>query len=600
MCLIAFVGNPNVGKSTLFNALTGLNQHTGNWPGKTVALAQGKCMYKGQTYDLVDLPGTYSLCSASPEEKVSEDFLKSQEMDCTVVVCDATCMERSLILALQVVEICPKVVVCVNLIDEAQRMGVQIDAKALERRLGVPMVLTNADAQEGIDALMESVRKVCDGFAPLRPMRIEHDHTDSEENAKAFVLQAQALAQMCVKSGETEKPTLTQRLDAIFLHRIYGYLTMLLLLFVTFWLTMQGANYPSQALAKCFDSLGEVLSRGARWLNLPDFFAGICIDGVYATAARVVSVMLPPMAIFFPLFTLLEDFGYLPRVAFLLDRCFGRVGACGKQSLTMCMGFGCNAVGVSGCRIIDSPRERKIALITNAFVPCNGRFPGLIFLLGLLFASAWLSALALTVCIVLSVLMTMLASLLLHRTCLRGSSSSVILELPPYRRPRFWRVLIRSLLDRTVLILGRAVAVAAPMGAILWLFANVQIDGRALLQIISEFLDAPARIFGLSGAILLAFLLGSPANELVLPILVMILSSATTLTDGAMQEVLFANGWTWQLSVSMIVFFLFHWPCTTTLWTIWKETHSKKQTVMAALLPTAFGLGLCFLINLFL
>ena len=596
MRLIAFVGNPNVGKSTLFNALTGLNQHTGNWPGKTVSLAQGKCVYKGENYELVDLPGTYSLHGASPEEKISADFLKSQEMDCAVVVCDATCLERSLILALQVVELCPKAVVCVNLIDEAQRIGLQIDDKALARRLGVPVVLTNADAQEGLDRLMEAVREVCDGFAPSMPICVKC--TDSEERAKAFVLCAQELSQTCIKSTQVRKPTLTQRLDAIFLHRIYGYLTMLLLLFAIFWLTMQGANYPSQALAGCFARFGEILLRGARWLNLPDFFVGICIDGIYATATRVVSVMLPPMAIFFPLFTLLEDFGYLPRVAFLLDRSFTRVGACGKQSLTMCMGFGCNAVGVSGCRIIDSPRERKIAVVTNAFVPCNGRFPGLIFLLGLLFASPWVSALALTACIVLSVLMTMLASLLLHKTCLRGSPTSFILELPPYRRPRFWRVLIRSLLDRTVLILGRAVAVAAPMGAILWLFANVQLDGQPILQIVSAFLDAPARIFGLNGAILLAFLLGSPANELVLPILVMILTSATTLTDGAMQEILLANGWTWQLSVSMIVFFLFHWPCTTTLWTVWKETHSKKQTLMAALLPTTFGLALCFFVNI--
>lgn len=609
MRLVALAGNPNVGKSTLFNALTGMNQHTGNWPGKTVELAQGSYTYKGESYRLTDLPGTYSLVSRSQEEAVAERFLQEGGADCTVVICDATCLERTLCLALQILELTQKVVLCVNLMDEAQHMGLRIDVRVLAHTLGVPVVATAAGSGQGIEQLQEAVREVCDGFSPVRQEqngRIRGaTQEESDQIARSFVRRAEALAQRAQGTMPKRERTLTQRLDAVLLHPVLGYAVLLALLLGVFWLTIAGANYPSEGLQWCFDRLGLLLQRGLRALHLPAALRGALLDGVYATTARVVSVMLPPMAIFFPIFTILEDFGYLPRVAFLMDHGFYRAGACGKQALTMCMGFGCNAAGVVGCRIIDSPRERKIAVLTNAFVPCNGRFPALIFLIGLSFArgSALLAALCLTGCVLLSVLMTLAASRLLHGTVLRGESSSFALELPPYRRPRIWQVIVRSVKDRTLFVLGRAAAVAAPAGLVIWLMANLRIGGESLLQYAAAALHDPAGALGMSGAVLLAFFLGSPANELVLPVLMMILTAGGGYgaeSSAAMGAILAGHGWTWQNSLCTMVFFLFHWPCTTTLMTIKKETGSLRWTLCAALLPTAFGAALCALLNLLL
>ncbi len=608
MRLIALAGNPNVGKSTLFNALTGKNQHTGNWPGKTVELAHGSCVYKGEEYALTDLPGMYSLLSRSPEEAVAEEFLRDGGADCTVAVCDATCLERSLILALQVIALSRRVVVCINLMDEAQRAGTEIDERALSAMLQVPVVKTAAGSGRGLDALMETVRSVCDGFAPLHPHPVSptgKDEADPDAIAAAYVAEAQRLAAACVRTEARPKRDLTERLDRIALHPVWGYGIMLLLLLGVFWLTIEAANYPSQGLQWCFDRLGALLQAGARALSLPEWLRGALLDGIYATSARVIAVMLPPMAIFFPLFTLLEDLGYLPRAAFLLDERFRRAGACGKQSLTMCMGFGCNAAGVTGCRIVDSPRERLMAIVTNAFVPCNGRFPALIFLISLSFShgSALLGAGLLTLCVLLSVVMTLAASRLLHKTALRGEPSAFVLEMPPYRRPHVLRILARSVKDRTLRILGRAVVVAAPAGLLVWLLANISVGDAPLLQTLAGYLDPIGSLMGLSGAVLLAFILGSPANELVLPVLIMTLTASSTLSESgsaAMAEILLGNGWTWQLSLCTIVFFLFHWPCTTTLLTVYRETHSKKWTLLAFLLPTLFGAALCCLLQLLL
>lgn len=608
MRIVALAGNPNVGKSTLFNALTGKNQHTGNWPGKTVELAQGQREYKGRVYRFADLPGTYSLISRSPEERVAEEFLTDGGADCTIAVCDATCLERSLILALQVRALCPQMVLCVNLLDEAARAGIQIELSVLERAFHAPVVGASIQDPTAPERLLEAVRSVCEGFAPQQepsdPRALHGDNAAaSDAIARDYVRRAQALAGQCVRRQARSRPDLTERLDRIFLHKISGYAALLLLLLAVFWLTIEAANVPSMLLQAGFDRLGLLLARLCA--GLPPWLCGALLDGIYATAARVIAVMLPPMAIFFPLFTLLEDFGYLPRVAFLLDEGFRRSGACGKQALTMCMGFGCNAAGVTGCRIVDQPRERVMAIVTNALVPCNGRFPALIFLISLSFSggSALAGAGILTLCVMLSVGMTLLSNRLLHRTVLRGTPSAFVLEMPPYRRPRVWQVLVRSLRDRTLRILARAVLVAAPAGLLIWVLANCRAGGMPLLAVVAGWLDVPAALLGLNGAVLLAFVLGSPANELVLPVLVMTLTAAGTLTDSssaAMAALLQASGWTWQLSLSTLVFFLFHWPCTTTLLTVYRETHSRRWTLAALLLPTGLGCLLCAGLHLIL
>ena len=379
---------------------------------------------------------------------------------------------------------------------------------------------------------------------------------------------------------------------------------MLLLLLILFYLTVQGANYPSAFLSSMLFAFGDILSRWLLAAGIPLWLHDALILGVYRVTAWVVSVMLPPMAIFFPLFTFLEDVGYLPRMAFNLDKPFESCRACGKQALTMAMGFGCNAAGVVGCRIIDLPRERLLAILTNSFVPCNGRFPILIFLLGAFFSSRnpIVSALMLTGVVCLGIAATFGATRLLSATVLCGETSSYVLELPPYRKPQLGKILVRSLLDRTVFVLGRAAAVAAPAGLVLWLLGNFSVGNVSLLRYLSDVIDPIGKFLGMDGVILLAFILGFPANETVIPIAMMIYMAEgalnRTLSAAAMSGILLANGWTGKTAVCVIVFTLMHWPCSTTLLSIKKETGSRTWTALAAVLPTLCGALLCMLINL--
>ena len=680
--VLALAGNPNVGKSTVFNALTGMHQHTGNWPGKTVTNAQGYVNRQNQGYVLVDLPGCYSLLAHSAEEEVARDFLCFGGADAAVVVCDATCLERNLNLVLQAMEITPRVVVCVNLLDEAERKGVKVHLEKLSELLGVPVVGASARSGTGLEKLLEEAGKSAQGLSPeagsapipyspfteeavakLQPVveglcggRVNArwlalkllDSSDTsldlamEKNlglrlraqpevreilealekqwekegltperlrddiAAGAVGKAEEIARQAVSFGQNGYSERDRKWDRLLTGKATGFPLMLLLLLGIFWLTITGANYPSQLLSTALFWLGDRLGDLCALCQLPPFLTGLLVDGMYRTLAWVVSVMLPPMAIFFPLFTLLEDLGYLPRVAFNLDKCFQACGACGKQSLTTAMGFGCNAAGVVGCRIIDSPRERLIAMLTNNFVPCNGRLPMLIALITMFFAGAaggfggsLLSALLLLCVILLGLSMTLAVSKFLSKTLLKGVPSSFTLELPPYRRPQIGKVIVRSVFDRTLFVLGRAAAVAAPAGLIIWLLANITLGDATLLAHCARFLDPFARLFGLDGVILLAFILGLPANEIVIPLIIMAYTSGGALTElsdlAALHALLADNGWTWVTALCTMLFGLMHWPCSTTCMTIKKESGSLKWTAVAFLLPTACGLGLCFI-----
>lgn len=676
--VIALAGNPNVGKSTVFNALTGMNQHTGNWPGKTVTNAQGYCRFNQNGYVLVDIPGTYSLMAHSAEEEVARDFICFGDPDAVIVVCDATCLERNLNLVLQTLEITENVVVCVNLMDEAKKKNISIDIKGLSEKLGVPVVSTIARRKKSLDKLMQAVSGLSPGKNVYRvkyPEPIEEaietlepevkkvcsrintrwlclkllDYDEilikalnnylgynilSDEAVKGKLEQAkaklsengitaeglrdmivtalvQAAEKICADTVFYDKSRYNLRdrkIDRILTSKLTGFPVMALLLLVIFWITITGANYPSQLLSDALFWVEDRLTELFRYLNAPDWLHGVLVMGAYRVVAWVVSVMLPPMAIFFPLFTLLEDLGYLPRVAFMLDKYFKKCCACGKQALTMCMGFGCNAAGVVGCRIIDSPRERLIATITNNFVPCNGRFPTLIAIITMFFVGfasglleSALSALILTCVIILGVIMTFAVSKALSKTVLKGAPSSFTLELPPYRRPQVGRIIMRSIFDRTVFVLCRAVVAAAPAGVLIWCMANITICGTTLLAHCSGFLDPFARLFGLDGVILLAFLLGFPANEIVIPIIIMSYMATGTLEDyeslASLKELLVNNGWTWVTAVSTMLFSLFHWPCSTTLLTIKKETQRLKWTAVAFFVPTLTGFLVCFVFN---
>lgn len=607
--VIALAGNPNVGKSSVFNELTGMRQHTGNWPGKTVDLAQGTTTYKNQRYVLVDLPGTYSLIAHSAEEEVARDFIHSPDSDLTVVVCDATSLERNLNLVLQIMQITEKVVVCVNLMDEARSKKIAIDLPKLQELLGVPVVGTSAVKKEGIEELMEAVRQVAFGEVASNPYMLEalrSLHEDPEKEVFALLDQASSIAKQVVTYRKADYDQRDRQLDKLLTQKSTGIPIMLLLLLSVFWFTIEGANVPSDLLADMFNRFGDWLLVVTTQLGMTKWLQDMLINGLYKVLSTVISVMLPPMAIFFPIFTLLEDFGYLPRVAFNLDKHFQKAGACGKQALTMCMGFGCNAAGVVGTRIIDSPRERLIATVTNNFVPCNGRFPILIAVITMFFTGSQasltgslLSAIFLTFVILLGVFTTFYVSRLLSNTLLKGMPSSFTLELPPFRKPQIGQVIVRSIFDRTLFVLWRAMIVAAPAGLLIWVMANVHVSGQTILQWVTYFVDPLAQLMGLDGTILMAFILGLPANEIVIPIMIMGYLSSSTITDfsslAEFKQLLLTNGWTWLTAMNMLLFTIYHWPCSTTLLTIYKETKSVKWTWMSFIVPTLTGVGVTIL-----
>nr|WP_294682159.1 ferrous iron transport protein B [uncultured Anaerotignum sp.] len=612
---IALAGNPNTGKSTVFNALTGLKQHTGNWAGKTVGNAVGTVSLGAWQAKLYDLPGIYSLFSELAEERAAKDFICYEQPDIVLVILDATSLERNLPLGLQIMELTENVIFCLNLTDEAEKKGISIDCAGLERMTGVPVIKMAARQGVGLSALKELLPEVAEGRRQIHPKGIDweafapetergyHSAEFQENRSLAFLERAKEICAAVVQR-QAEGDSRTDRLDQILLSAKTGIPFMLLLLGGVFWITVAGANVPSDFLMRQFHQCGAVMRNGLLALQAPLWLQGLLLDGVWLTVSWVVAVMLPPMAIFFPLFTLLEDFGLLPRIAFNLDGLFQKAGAHGKQALTMCMGFGCNAAGVTACRIIESPRERLIAILTNCFVPCNGRFPTLILLCGFFFArgNPFAAGGFVFLLILLAVGITLAVSFLLSKTLLRGVPSAFVLELPPYRRPKLSDVIVRSVLDRTIFVLARAVTVAIPAGVVIWLCQNVTVGGHTLLYGMATLLEPLGACMGLSGVILMAFLLGIPANEIVIPILLMVYSQSGMLVEaeGIAQAgaILAANGWTWVTAVCMVLFSLNHFPCATTLLTIRKETGSWLWTGISFLLPTLVGTVLCIAVHL--
>ena len=599
---VALVGNPNVGKSTIFNVLTGMHQHTGNWAGKTVANASGEYEYSKDKYKLIDLPGTYSLISKSEEEEIAKKYICSGTADCIVIVVDAVKLETNLYLVKQILEIQDKVIVCVNLLDEANKKGIHIDLKMLEKELKVPVIGVIAKKKKTLERLLKKIEDV--SHLENVPENINHE----KKQIETIVKEAEEICKKVVKLEKQNYNERDEKIDKILTSKLTGIPIMLLFLALIFWLTIVGANYPSELLSDLFTHIEEGLMRFCANMNTPRFLSGMLITGMFRTTAWVISVMLPPMAIFFPLFVLLEDFGYLPRIAFNLDNVFRKAKTTGKQALTMCMGFGCNAAGIIGCRIIGSTREKIIAMLTNSFVPCNGRFPILItissiFIGGIVaneYASA-VSTIAVIGIIIFGIIMTLIISNILSRTILKGEGTSFVLELPPYRRPQIIKVITRSIFDKTIYVLLRAVKVAAPAGIVIWLMANINIGGLNILEYVANFLEPLGRIMGLDGYILTAFILGLPANEIVLPLILMCYLSNSEIIKlediTQIGEILKANGWNLLTAINVMIFTLLHFPCSTTLLTIKKEAGSIKWMLLAFAIPTVCGIIVCTLTN---
>ncbi len=455
-------------------------------------------------------------------------------------------------------------------------------------------------------------------LATAQALRWEVGEDFHEKLMEALYTNAAEIADRAVtRAGEKPRFDLDRTIDRIVTSRRWGFLLMILLFTLVFWITISLANVPSRWISDLLiGTIYPLLNAAATSIGMPWWLQGILIDGMYLATAWVVSVMLPPMAIFFPLFTLLEDFGYLPRVAFNLDNVFRRAGAHGKQSLSMMMGFGCNAAGIISTRIIDSPRERLIAMITNNFALCNGRWPTQILVATLFigalvpaYLAGFFSALAVVGTAMLGVLLTFGVSWFLTRSVLKGEVSSFSLELPPYRPPRILQTIYTSLIDRTVYVLWRAIVFAAPAGAVIWLVSNITIEGQSLAEYIVNFLNPMGILIGLNGVILLAYIIAIPANEIVIPTVLMmtvLIAGVTNPGEGAgvmfeadlesTKAILVAGGWTLLTAVNLMLFSLIHNPCSTTLYTMYKETGSRKWTTLAALLPLAMGFAITFIV----
>lgn len=641
-----FVGNPNVGKSSLFNFLTHKNEHTGNWTGKTVKNAYATFSYKDTLWEVVDLPGTYSLIGESKEEKIASSFVCSLDYDLAVVVLDASNLERSIVLLLEVLDVTDRVIVCLNLMDEAKAQKINIDVLKLQQRLNVPIVITKASDGTGCARLCDEMNhfkvnpnifkvkhegkianylkltnsyadkpvsylyqeKNCEKESLQKVLRFYKNYISREELLKSYIHCTDKLLENIVERKEQTLKKEDIFWNKILSHKISSFVVTSIIFLVILWLTIFASNIPSDLMFSFFASGESFLL--SFFSFLPDFIVQPLILGGYRTFYWVISVMLPPLIIFFPLFSYLEDYGLFPRIAFNMDKPFKKCGSCGKQSLTMCMGLGCNAIGVTNTRIMEDKKMRILAILTNNFMPCNGRFPAMITMLSLFFIrdtslfGSFLVALGLLLIIVLGIVLTFLWTKILNHFLFKKEEVMFILELPTFRRPSVWKTFSQALKEKAFPVLKRAMLVSFPLGILIYLLASWHLGNSTFLLLLVDKLNNFGHLFGLDGAIILAFILGMPANEIVIPSLLLCYTKSNALVSytsmESLRHILVNNGWTWLTALCFLIIMLCHYPCTTTLLSIKKESKSWSYTILAFLIPTLTGLFLSFIINFIL
>lgn len=651
---ILLVGNPNVGKSSIFNILTHSHEHTGNWTGKTVKLARKNII--NTNYTLIDLPGIYSLSSLSDEEIVAKDTLLFEQYEKIIYVMDSSNIEKNLHLLLQILEINKNIVLCLNMVDELDIKGIKINDKKLSEILDIKVIRCSASKNIGIKELIESLdeeskssynyvydynieKGISDIFEYLTNQfksrfialkLLEKDitlvdsikskykldiidkdiqnylmHVNSEEISDGVSNLLNNISKKIYNEVvEISKEKEIGTIDKIFSKKIYALPIMFIIMFGIFFITIVLANYPSELLSLIFNKFEICLVNFSNILKIPSYIYEPIIHGIYRVVSFIVSVMFPPLVIFFFLFTYAEESGILPRLAFNFDKVFKCSGCHGKQALTICSGFGCNACAIVGSRIIDSKRDKLIAILTNSFIPCNGRFPMIIALITMFFTNSnnkLQVSLYLTLFVILAILISLLTSFILSKTILKGYNGFFILELPDYKKVKFKKVLKNSLIYKSLSILKKAVLVSIPCGIIIYFMTNTTIGNLSLFKIASNFLEPFGKLLGLDGVILLSFFLALPANEIVLPIIIMgylgsknvpMISNYLTI-----KEVLINNSWTYMTALSTILFSIMHFPCGTTLATIKSEVGTKWM-IYSFFIPLVTGILFLFILNL--
>jgi len=672
---VGIAGNPNSGKSSIFNALTGSRQHVGNWPGKTIERAEGVFYEDNWEIHLVDLPGTYSLAAQSPEEIIARDYIISEEPDVVVNVVDATSLERNLNLTVQLLELTDRVVVALNLMDEVRRQGCEIDVEALDMALGVPVVSTVATEGEGLPRLKAALIEVAEGHRKTLPASVDYGLTvegyvksletnlvklgingrsrwialrlledDPEiikgfksgelsaftlsedaplaypESLKALVRRADRLREathpdarveivrrrfefahnLVQQTSRRKRPpeqSLTQRVDRIITHRVWSWPIMLAILIVVLWVTIKGANVPSEMLGTTFIWLADRSRDFLGNLNAPWWVIGSLVDGLIVGTGTVIAVMLPPMIIFFTAFSLLEDIGFIPRVAFNMDRLMRAVGSQGKHTMVAMMSFGCNVTGVFSCRIIENAKDRIVAIITSPLILCNGRFGAGLALVILFFGDRALPVML--VYLAISVGAMLFATWILNRLFFRREPGGFVMELPPYRKPKWGQVIRRSLVHQVGHTMGRAVMIAAPAMLIIWALGNLPpyapFEQTAVGHMVSM-LDPLGRPFGLTGEMLTSLIFTLPAKEIVVSSLAMTYGLQTTLADS--QTILSHLTWTWTplVAFSFITFYMLYLPCLVTVWATWKETRIIKWLLVSLLVSMTMASVITFIV----